>query len=168
VFDELLAANRTYASHFELGGLPPRTARGFALVTCMDTRIDPLAILGLKPGDAKIIRNAGGRATPDAMRSLVLAVYFLGVTHIAVMHHTTCALAGTTDEQVLGSIPEEQRAPLQGTRFLSMPDPDSALREDVETVRSHPGLPPGIQVEGWRYDVDSGLVQRLIGVPFPS
>jgi carbonic anhydrase len=128
----------------------------------MDTRIDPLSTLGLRPGDSKIIRNAGGRATPDVLRSLVLATTFLGVKDIAVMHHTGCALADTTDERVLSEIPEQQRRELEGAAFLAMPDPDSALVEDVKTVRSHPGMPSGIRVEGWRYDVESGLVHRLI------
>lgn len=131
-------------------------------MTCMDTRIDPLAILGIEPGDAKIIRNAGGRATSDVLRSLVLAVAFLGVSDIAVMHHTGCALAGMTDEQVLSGIPEGQRRALEGTAFLAMPDPDTALGEDVQSVRSHPGLPATIRAEGWRYDVETGLVHRVI------
>lgn len=162
MFEDLLAANRRYAETFELKGVPARAARGFGLVTCMDTRIDPFAVLGIEPGDAKILRNAGGRVTPDTLRSLVLATLLLGVTHIAVMHHTGCALAGTTDQEIVQALPAEQRGHLEDVAFLAMPDPDAALAEDVKAVRSYPGLPRGIQVEGWRYDVDTGLVTRLV------
>lgn len=162
MFEDLLAANRRHAATFAMGGMPAPTVRGFALVTCMDTRIDPLAILGLKPGDAKIIRNAGGRVTPDVLRGLIVATAYLRVTDVAVMHHTGCALRGLTDEDVLAGIPSEQRRNLEGVAFLAMPDPDAALAEDVRAVRAHPGLPATIRVEGWRYDVDTGLVERVI------
>jgi carbonic anhydrase len=165
VFDDILAANRRYAAGFSLKGMPARASRGFGLITCMDTRIDPLAILGLEVGEAKIVRNAGGRVTPDVLRSMVLAASFLEVTHIAVMHHTGCALAGTTDDEVLSNLSESQRGHLSGTAFLAMPDPDSALSDDVRALRSWPGMPEGIEVEGWRYDVESGAVARLIYRP---
>lgn len=163
VFDDFLAANRRYASKFALKGMSPRAAKGLGLVTCMDSRIDPLTMLGIKPGDAKILRTAGGRVTPDVLRSLVLATSFLGVTDIAVIHHTGCALAETTDEEILRDLPDEQRRHLPGTSFLAMPDPDAALTEDVMAIRSCAGLPSGISVEGWRYDVETGLIARLIG-----
>lgn len=162
VFDDLLAANRRYASKFALKGLTARAAKGFGLVTCMDSRIDPLAMLGIKPGDAKILRTAGGRVTPDVLRSLVLATSFLGVTDIAVIHHTGCALAETTDDEILDHLPDEQRRHLDGAALLAMPDPDAALAEDVTAIRSYAALPSGIKVEGWRYDVETGLVARLI------
>lgn len=162
MFDDLLAANRRYAAGFSLKDTPVRAAKGFGLITCMDTRIDPLAILGIRVGDAKIVRNAGGRVTPDVLRSMVLATSFLGVTHIAVMHHTGCALAGITESEVLDDLPDEQRRHLSETAFLAMPDPDAALAADVGTLRSFPGMPTGIRVEGWRYDVFTGEVARLI------
>lgn len=162
MFDDLLAANRRYASKFALKGLSARAAKGFGLVTCMDSRIDPLAMLGIKPGDAKILRTAGGRVTADVLRSLVLATSFLGVTDVAVIHHTGCALAETTDDEILRDLPDEQRRHLDGTPLLAMPDPDRALAEDVAAIRSYAALPPGISVEGWRYDVETGLVARLI------
>ena len=162
VFDDLLAANRRYASGFAYRGVPPRAAAGFGLITCMDTRIEPLAAFGLVVGDAKIVRNAGGRVTSDALRSMVLASSFLGVTAIAVMHHTGCALAGTTDEELLASLPEGQRRHLSGASLLAMPDPDAALAEDVRRLRACAAMPEGVQFEGWRYDVDTGEVARLI------
>ncbi|HUZ21716.1 MAG TPA: carbonic anhydrase [Acidimicrobiales bacterium] len=168
MFDELRAANLAYAATFDLGGLPGRAARGLALVTCIDTRIDPLAALGLRPGDAKILRNAGGRVTDDVLRSLVLATSLLGVTHIVVMHHTDCALAGRTEEQLRSALADRQLAAAAAWDFLAMPDPDVALAHDVANVRRCSALPGGLAVEGWRYDVDTGLVQQIVPGAFAA
>lgn len=162
VFDELLDANRSYSTSFAFEGVAPTAARGFGLVTCMDSRIEPLVMLGLQPGDAKILRNAGGRVTPDVLRSLVLATTFLGVRHVAVMHHTGCALAGRGEEEVRSGFGSEQAVAASDWDFLAMPDPDTALAADVEAVRGCAVLPNGIAVEGWRYDVRTGLVDRVI------
>jgi carbonic anhydrase len=157
VYDELLAANRRYATDFRLGGIPARAATGFALVTCMDSRIEPLVMLGLGPGDAKIMRNAGGRVTPDVLRSLVLATAYLGVTGIAVMHHTGCAMTQRSDDDIHADIPAAA-----GWEFLTMADPDGALAADVAAVRECKALTPGTAVEGWRYDVETGLIDRVL------
>ena len=162
MFEELFAANADYASRFMNAGMTPVAAKELCVVTCMDTRIDPLAILGLSVGDAKILRNAGGRVTPDVLRSLVLATHFLGVTRVAVMHHTGCALAGTDDSKVIEAFAPEQRQATEGWSWLSMPDPDAALSDDVAAARSCRGLAPGVHVEGWRYDVETGAVSRMI------
>src|ERR1700682_1696852 len=108
MMDDLLGANRAYASAFTLAGIPARAATGLALLTCMDSRIEPLTMLGLKPGDAKILRNAGGRVTPDVLRSLILATTFLGVRRIAIMQHTDCALAHRTDDQIRSDFPGDR------------------------------------------------------------
>ena len=162
MFDQLLYANRTYADTFELSGVPPRAARHFGLVTCMDSRIEPLTMLGLRPGDAKILRNAGGRVTPDVLRSLVLATTFLEVTHIAVMQHTGCAMAANDEATVRARFTPEQRAEVEGWDFLTMADPDAVLAADVATLRACRLFPPHTQVEGWRYDVGTGLIKRII------
>ena len=162
MFDDLLAANRQYARTFALQGIPGRAAKGFGLVTCIDTRIEPLTMLGLHPGDAKILRNAGGRVTPDVLRSLVLATTFLNVTHVAVMHHTDCALARGGEAQLRSGLSEKQAALSEGWDFLTMDDPDEALAEDVDAVRACAVLPDGVRIEGWRYDVRSGVVDRVI------
>jgi carbonic anhydrase len=162
VFDDLLEANRRYASAFQLAGLPAPAAKGFALVTCMDTRIEPLAMLGLVPGDAKIMRNAGGRVTGDVLRSLVLATRFLGVQTIAVMHHTNCALANRTDSEIRADLETHGAVPPVGWESLAMPDPDAALTADVNAVRRCDLLPEGVSVEGWRYDVGSGEITRVL------
>jgi carbonic anhydrase len=162
MMDDLLEANRAYASGFSLAGIPPRAEKGFALVTCMDSRIEPLAMLGLSPGDAKILRNAGGRITTDVLRSLILATSFLGVHRIAVMQHTDCALANRSDADVRSELPPAVREDAGAWEFLAMPDPDAALRYDVGLVRACPLLPAEVRVEGWRYRVETGVVERVL------
>jgi carbonic anhydrase len=156
--DDLLAANRSYVSTFDLGDLTAPAAKGLALVTCMDSRIEPLRMLGLVPGDAKIVRNAGGRVTHDALRSLILATNLLGVHRIAVMHHTGCAMTQRTDEDIRSALPAEAA----DWEFLTMADPDEALRDDVEQVRACALIPAGTHVEGWRYHVESGLIEPVV------
>ncbi len=162
MFDELLRANADYAGHFALAGVPPIAARGFSLVTCMDSRIEPLTMLGLVPGDAKILRNAGGRVTDDVLRSLVLATSLLGVREIAVMQHTKCALADRTDGAVHADLAAQGIHGADDWAFLAMPDPDRSLHDDVAAVRDCTLLPAGVRVEGWRYDVETGLVHRIV------
>ena len=162
MFDDLLAANRRYVSEFGLAGIPGRAAKQFALVTCMDSRIEPLTMLGLVPGDAKILRNAGGRVTPDVLRSLILATNFLNVMRIAVMQHTNCALAHRSDADVRSDLAERTAEPAGEWEFLTMPDPDAALVNDVDAVRRCTLLPDGVLVEGWRYRVESGEIDRII------
>jgi len=162
MFDDFLKANAEYAEGFALQGIAPVAARCFALVTCMDSRIEPLTMLGLHPGDAKILRNGGARVTSDVLRSLILATHFLGVTQIAVMQHTNCALADQTDGDVRARLDDRGTHGVEEWEFLAMPDPDGALRSDVALVRNCPQLPEGVRVEGWRYDVTTGRIQRLV------
>lgn len=162
MFDALLNANRHYSRTFSLGGISPQADKGFALITCMDTRIEPLTMLGLGPGDAKILRNAGGRVTEDVLRSLILATSFLGVREIAVMQHTDCALAERSDDDVRVDLGTDLTSGAEGWKFLAMPDPEEALRRDVEAVRTCEMLPPEVRVEGWRYHVDTGLIHQVI------
>jgi carbonic anhydrase len=161
MFGDLLDENARYMADFSLAGIQGRAAKEFALVTCMDSRIEPLAMLGLVPGDAKILRNAGGRVTTDVLRSLILATNFLGVRRIAVMQHTDCALAGRTDDELRAEIPGVAADP-GAWEFLAMPDPDRALESDVDTVRACGLLPAGVSVEGWRYSVETGGITRVI------
>ena len=112
-----------------------------------------MTALGLRPGDAKILRNAGGRVTDDVIRSLAVAVALLGVERIAVMHHTSCAMAGRTDEQL-------RAAGVPGDTWLgAMPDPVAALAEDVDALRRSSLIPAGVAVAGWVYDVHDGLIR---------
>ena len=162
MYDDLLAANRTYADGFALKGIAPVAARGFALVTCMDSRIEPLTMLGLHPGDAKILRNAGARVTPDVIRSLVLATHFLEVREVAVMQHTNCALAHEDDAGVRTRLEAQGTEGVADWGFLAMPDPDAALAADVALLRACSQLAEGVRIEGWRYDVETGLIQRIL------
>ncbi len=161
MFDELLAANKRYSETFSLAGLAATAARGLALLTCMDSRIEPLTMLGLVPGDAKIMRNAGGRVTSDVLRSLVFATAYLGVNKIVILQHTKCALTLLSDSDVHARL-AAAGLEVGDEPFLTMADPDEALSRDVEIVRSSRSLPPDITVEGWRYDVDDGSVSRIV------
>lgn len=161
-FDELLADNERYVDSFRLQGLKGFATSHFALVTCMDSRIEPLSMLGLVPGDAKIMRNAGGRVTEDTLRSLTLAAHSLGVRRIAVMQHTDCAMMKSTDAEVGERIGTALgRGPVD-LAFRTIADPDADLAADVELVRGWELLPDDVEVAGWRYDVETGRVQVVV------
>ncbi|WP_150242816.1 beta-class carbonic anhydrase [Nocardiopsis quinghaiensis] len=158
-FDDLFAANDAYTESFSLNGLEPVAARGLALVTCMDSRIEPLDTLGLKPGDAKILRNAGARVTDDTLRTLVLAVYLLGVDRVLVLPHTRCKMASVeSDDAVHDLIQEKYGVDTRSLEFHTDNDQLGALRHDLERIRHHPLLPEGLPVTGAVYDVDTGRV----------
>lgn len=161
-FDELLTDNERYADRFHLQGLAGFATSGFALVTCMDSRIEPLSMLGLVPGDAKIMRNAGGRVTEDTLRSLTLAAHSLGVRRIAVMQHTDCAMMKSTDAEVGQRIGEALGRDPVDFPFRTIGDADADLAADVEAVRGFDLLPDGVEVAGWRYDVETGRVHVVV------
>jgi carbonic anhydrase len=161
-FDDLLAANRDYAEAYSSADLKGRAARGLAVVTCMDSRIEPLQMLGLSKGDAKILRNAGGRVTDDVLRTLVLAVHLLGVDRVMVVAHTDCRMATVTDEQVHTAIRESAGLDTRSLEFRTMDDQEASLAEDVQRIRSSPYLPDGLPVVGCRYDVATGQVQVVV------
>lgn len=160
-FDDLLAANRNFAADFP-GGLAGAAAAGVMVVTCMDSRIDPLAILGLEVGDAKVFRNPGGRVTDQALEALVLGVNLLGVERILVIPHTRCAMASSTEAQLRERVSEAAGADARWQRFSVVEDQVAALTDDVERVRSHPLIAERVAVGGFRYDVDSGLLEQLV------
>ncbi len=155
MFDDVLRANEIYAASFDLADVPARPARGLGLVTCIDSRIDPLAVLGLRTGDAKIMRNAGGRVTGDVLRSLAAAVNMLGVDRVVVMHHTDCAMAKVTQAEVAEAA-RRQRGSADIPDFCVISDPLRDLQTDVTTVRTSPLLPADLAVIGLRYDVATG------------
>ncbi|KGN39476.1 beta-class carbonic anhydrase [Knoellia subterranea] len=159
-FDDLLEANRAFADDFTLGGFDGVAHAGVALVTCMDSRIDPLGMLGLKPGDAKIFRNPGGRVTAAALEALVLGVHLLGVERILVVPHTRCAMTKYSETELREVIGEKAGADASWQGFHVIADQDAALKADVMAVRSHPLIPDTIAVGGFMYDVDSGLLDR--------
>ena len=159
VFDDVLKANAEYADDFALGGLEPVAARGLGIVTCMDSRIEPLALLGLSPGDAKILRNAGARVTDDVLRTLVLAVHLLGVSRILVMPHTRCRMVQAEDAAVHEAIRQRSGLDTRSLDFRLITDQEAVLRADMRRIRSSPYLPADIAVAGVIYDVDTGLVR---------
>ncbi|WP_204055718.1 beta-class carbonic anhydrase [Microbispora corallina] len=158
-FDDLLAANEKYASDFSHSDLTGRALKGLAVVTCMDSRIDPLGLLGLQAGDAKILRNAGARVTDDVLRTLVLAVYLLGVNRVLVMPHTDCRMAKSTDEQVHDLISSEYGVDTRSLEFKTVPDQHEALRHDLTRIKASPYLPDDLVVGGALYDVHTGRLQ---------
>jgi carbonic anhydrase len=161
-FDDLLAANQTYAENFTESGLAGAARAGVAIVTCMDSRIDPLAMLGLKLGDAKIVRNPGGRVTPQAMDALVLAVHLLNAQRVLVVPHTRCAVASNTESALHAKLAESAG---QDASWLPLPvvdDQARVLAEDVARVRSHPLVPEHVKVGGFIYDVDTGLLNQKV------
>jgi carbonic anhydrase len=158
-FDDLLAANRVYARQFHLGGLEARAARGLAVITCIDSRIEPLAMLGLAPGDAKIIRNAGARVTDDSLRSLVLAAHLLDVHRVAVVAHTDCAMAQSTETELRAKISGLAGADASGWDFHAIADQHEVLAADVDRIRECPLLPERLVVGGFVYDVETGVLE---------
>ena len=181
VHDEVLAANAAYAAAFgdkgQLAG-PPR--RQFAILTCMDARLDPARFAGLAEGDAHVIRNAGGRASDDAIRSLVISYKLLGTREWFVIHHTACGMQTFTDEIMRGLLARSLKTAsldahgwhdtregpgsteAQYISFLTISDPEQSLVHDVRRIRSHPLVARDIAIYGYMYDVASG---RLMEVP---
>ncbi|MBK9031334.1 MAG: carbonic anhydrase [Myxococcales bacterium] len=179
--DEVLHANHRYAEEFGTKStlaLPP--ARGFAILTCMDARLDPAKVAGLAEGDAHVIRNAGGRASDDAIRSLVISHKLLGTDEWFVIHHTNCGMELFTDDIIRGLLVQSlATASFDGTRWsdpggadgspagdfidwLTIADQARSVAIDVDRIRRHPLVPAGIAVHGFIYDVKTG---RLVDVP---
>jgi carbonic anhydrase len=159
-FDDLLAANADYAATFDLAGFDGVAHAGVAIVTCMDSRIDPIRMIGLAPGDAKVLRNPGGRVTDQAMVALILGVHLLGVDRILIVPHTGCAMA-TTESALRARVrevcgPEGDLPPLGAVE-----DQEAALRADVDRVRTHALIPDSVAIGGFMYDVDTGQLRQL-------
>jgi carbonic anhydrase len=156
MFDDVLAANARYRDQFNDSGVTGTAAKGLAVLTCIDSRIDPLALLGLKTGDAKIIRNAGARVTDDALRSLVLAVNLLGVNRVCVVAHTECAMVGTTNDELRTRIGELSGADATDWDFLSSTDQLGTLHRDIERITTCPLLPSDLEVGAFIFDEHTG------------
>jgi carbonic anhydrase len=161
-FDDLLAANEEYAATFGLGDLEPRAARGLAVVTCMDSRIEPLQSLGLHAGDAKILRNAGARVTEDVLRTVVLAVHLLGVDRILVMPHTGCRMAGPTENEIHRTIAERSGLDTRSLEFRTTTDQLAGMRDDLQRLRSFPWIPAQVAIAGAVYDVQTGRLTDVV------
>jgi carbonic anhydrase len=159
-FADVLTANAEYARDFSRADLDGRAARGLAVLTCFDSRIDPLAMLGLKSGDAKIVRNAGGRVTDDVLATLVIARYLLGVERVMVIAHTDCRMVAASEHELHTAIREAGGPETSDLTFSTSADQTASICSDVERVRSFRRL-DGLQVGGFVYDVTEGLLTRI-------
>jgi len=180
ILDEVVAANKSYAANFgDKGNLPMPPGRRFAILTCMDARLDPAKYAGLAEGDAHVIRNAGGRASDDAIRSLVISYKLLGTREWFVVHHTNCGMETFTDSVMRGLLAQSLKTASvdasgwhdsgQGPGstegdyidFLTIDNQEKSVLSDVRRIRSHPLVPRDIPIYGYIYDVKTG---RLLEV----
>ena len=161
-FEAIFAANEAYSHSFQSSELSGKALQGLAIVTCMDSRIDPLRIVGMKPGDVKILRNAGSRVTDDVLRTLVLATHLLNVSRILVMPHTDCRMARGTEDEVHAAMFEKSGIDTRSIEIRTVTDQRAALETDITRIRSYPLLPPEIEVAGAIYDVKTGKLERIV------
>ena len=160
-FEDLWRANEEYANTFKYSELTGRAARGLAIVTCMDSRINPLSVVGMKSGDAKILRNAGARVTEDVLRTLVLATHLLNVSRVLVMPHTDCRMASGTEPEVHAAILEASGVDTRSIEIRTVKDQRTALETDVTRIRTYPLLPNGLEVVGAIYHVENGQLEKI-------
>ncbi len=156
VVQEFLKANEAYAATFQQGHLPMPPARQVAVLTCMDARLDPARFLGLQEGDAHVIRNAGGRASADAIRSLVISEQLLGTTTVVVIHHTDCGMLTFSNADLRTKLKQGLKADADAIDFLPFTDLEQSVRDDVATLKASPLIPDNVDISGFIYDVSSG------------
>ena len=160
--DEALEANEIYAEDFALGDLATPPARGLVVVACMDARQAIFPMLGLKPGDALIIRNAGGIVTDDVLRSLIVAHHLLHAREVMIINHTQCGLLTFNDDDLRARLRRSTGAdPATPKRFHAFADLEENVRTQVQTVKSHPWLPDALVVRGFIYDVATGRLSEV-------
>ena len=158
--DKVLRANAEHAARFGGAALPRPPSRRLAVLTCLDARIDPLALLGLEPGEANVLRNAGARATEDVVRSLVVAQRLLGVEDVLVIGHTDCGLEGLSNEDVRVRVREAGGPDTGALDFDPFPEPEAGVRETVRRLEEEPLL-RGLRTAGALYDVSSGRLREV-------
>ena len=161
-FDDLLAANRSFADSFSLSGFDGIARAGVAMVTCMDSRIDPLNMIGLKAGDAKILRNPGGRVTDQALVALVLGVNLLNVDRVLVVEHTRCAMASSSEDELKQRLGESAGRDAEWMTLGAIDDQRRTVEADVIRVKTHPLINDTVSVGGFLYDVDTGLLEPIV------
>jgi len=160
-FADVLAGNQDYAKAYEGMSLTGRALKGLAMVTCMDSRIAPLAVVGMAPGDVKILRNAGARVTDDVLRTLILAAYLLGVNRVLIMPHTDCKMASATESDIHRTILDQFGVDTRSEEFRTVDNQVAALEYDVNRIRAYPLLPKDLVVGGAIYDVKTGNLNVL-------
>jgi carbonic anhydrase len=179
ILDEVLNANAEYSGGFDKGSLAMPPARRFAILTCMDARLDPAKFAGLAEGDAHVIRNAGGRASDDAIRSLVISYKLLGTREWFVIHYTNCGMETFSDETMRKLLKHSLKTAsidkdgwhdtgdgpgsTEGDfiDWLTITDQHEAVTEDVQRIRSHPLVPRDIPIYGYIYDVKTGKLEEV-------
>ena len=162
VIDDVLSANQEYAKAFKLGSLPMPPARKLAVVACMDARLTIEPMLGLKTGEAHIIRNAGGIVTDDALRSLIISHQLLGTREIMIINHTDCGMLTFQDADLRQRLRRETGlTPVAPTAFHAFSDLHENVREQIQKLRLHPWLPKEVAVRGFIYDVHSGKLSEV-------
>ena len=161
-FNELFAANSDFQAGFKSQDLTGFALKGLAIVTCMDSRIEPLKVVGLKAGDAKILRNAGARVTEDVLRTLVLATHLLGVKRVLVMPHTDCRMASGDEDSIHASIMESSGIDTRSIEIRTVKDQIAALKTDVLRIQTFPLLSEDLEVLGAVYDVKTGKLEKII------
>ena len=160
-FTDVINANEVFVNHFDHSGLTGTAQKGLAIVTCMDSRINPLAVVGMQAGDAKILRNAGARVTDDVLRTLVLASYLLGVTRVLVMPHTDCRMVCASDSVIHETIQSQHGVDTRSLEFRTVSDQREALIVDVSRLRSYPLFKTGVTVAGAIYNVSTGKLEPI-------
>lgn len=163
IVDEIRTANDAYASQFDKGDLPMPPGRRFAVLTCMDARIDPAKALGLEEGDAHVIRNAGGLASDDAVRSVVISQSLLGTQEVVVIGHTDCGMLTFSNDDLRERLRSERGADATHVDFQPFPDVAERVRASVRRLRETPLLPDDYGVSGFVYDVGSGQIVPVDG-----
>ena len=162
VADELLKANEEFARNFKLGELSVRPKRHVAVLACMDSRILFEHCLGLKPGDAHMIRNAGGIATDDAIRSLIVSHHLLDTQEFIVINHTNCGLLKVRDDELRSRLTEKMgTSPKEPANFYAFDDLEANVRQQVQIIKAHPWIPKHIPVRGFVYDVKTGKLTEV-------
>jgi carbonic anhydrase len=160
-FFDVLNANQLFVNSFCHSQLTGTARKGLAIVTCMDSRISPLAVVGMQAGDAKILRNAGARVTDDVLRTLVLASYLLGVNRVLVMPHTDCRMANADEATIHATIKDQFGVDTKSLEFRTVSDQRAALAIDVTRIRTYPLLQKGVSVAGAIYNVSTGQLEPI-------
>ena len=160
-FADVLGSNDEFVRGFRHSELTGTARKGLAIVTCMDSRISPLDVVGMQAGDAKILRNAGARVTEDVLRTLVLASYLLGVTRVLVMPHTDCRMAISDEASIHATIKNQFGVDTSSLEFRTSSNQRESLVEDVARIRSYPLLHKGVLVAGAIYNVSTGQLEPI-------
>ena len=161
VFSDVISANTKFVENFQNSELTGTARKGLAIVTCMDSRISPLAVVGMQAGDAKILRNAGARVTDDVLRTLVLASYLLGVNRVLIMPHTDCRMASADEATIHATIKDQFGVDTRSLEFRTVSDQRAALAIDVTRIRTYPLLQKGVSVAGAIYNVSTGKLEPV-------